>query len=280
MTPPAKTVDAAASVAVEAESTDLPGPRRLRPALRGELALIIVGYAAYTLTRNAVPTHRAAAFHRAEAIWRAERALHINIELTVNHALDRITPLIVGMNYYYATLHFVITIGVLIWLYTRHPAAYRMARSVLFTATVLSLIGFYFYALAPPRFLTGHGFIDTVVVHHTWGSWASGDVDKVSNQYAAMPSDHIAWATWCAVVMWRNTRHRWIKVVAAVYPAFTLTVIIATANHFLADAAGGLVTLACAYALTILSRILPWRRPIGRQPSASTRWLPAQRIQG
>jgi hypothetical protein len=137
-----------------------------------ELALTALGYWAYTLTRNAVPAHRDAALHRAAEIWHAERLLHVNIELGVNHAADRVGWLIVGMNYYYATLHFIVPIAVLAWLYVCHPARYRSARTALYGATLLALLGFAFCALAPPRFLAGPGFIDTVAAHHT--HWARG----------------------------------------------------------------------------------------------------------
>lgn len=262
-----------------ASATRLPAPTaqpvgRLRPRLWTELGLIAAGYGLYTLTRNAVPDHKFAAMHRAAALLRIEHTLHVDVELTVNHALDKITPLIVGMNYYYATLHFLITVGVLVWLYVRHPHAYRDGRTVLCLATVASLIGFYLFALAPPRFLADHGFIDTVVKHHTWGSWASANVDSVSNQYAAMPSDHIAWSIWCAVMIYRHASRRWIRLAALTYPLFTLTVIIATANHFLADAAGGAVTIAAAFALQhLLSRARP-ARPA--RPGGGT--MPPQKI--
>lgn len=223
--------------------------RQGRPRLWTELALIVVGYSLYTLTRDAVPGQKDIAMRRAASILRTEHSLHIDIELSVNHALDKITPLIVGMNYYYATLHFLITIAVLVWLYVRHPQAYRAARMVLFIAILSSLIGFYFFALAPPRLLPGHGFIDTTVKYHTWGSWASPSMQQVSNQYAAMPSDHIAWSGWCAVMVYRYAGHRWVRIAALFYPVFTFVVIIGTANHFVSDAAGGALTLAAAFAL-------------------------------
>ncbi|ACU72246.1 hypothetical protein Caci_3339 [Catenulispora acidiphila DSM 44928] len=223
-----------------------------RPRLWTELALIVVGYVLYSLTRDAVPGQQATAMRRAESVLRSEHRLHIDIELSVNHALDKITPLIVGMNYYYATLHFVITIGVLVWLYVRHPQIYRPARTVLFLATLSSLIGFYFFALAPPRFLTDHGFISTVVTHHTWGSWGSSNVDSISNQYAAMPSDHIAWSGWCGIMLYRYAGRRWLRVAGLLYPLFTFTVIIATANHFVLDAVGGAIALSAAFAIQLL----------------------------
>lgn len=237
-------------------------PQRPRPRLWAELAFTAIGYWAYTLTRNAVPDHRVAALHRAAEIWHTERALHINIELSVNHAADKVGWLIVGMNYYYATLHFVVTIAVLIWLYLHRPAHYRAARTALYTATALALVGFAFFALAPPRFLTGAGFIDTVVKHHTWGSWASGDVASLSNQYAAMPSVHIIWSGWCGLTLARLARRTWVRVLAVTYPLMTFVVILATANHFLADAAAGAATLVLGCTLPHLASRAGRRRPV------------------
>lgn len=235
-------------------------PARLRPLDRPrlwvELVFTAVGYWAYTRSRNAVPAERGAALHRAHLIWDAERALHLNVELAVNHAADKVTWLVVGMNYYYATLHFIVTIGVLVWLYTRHPARYRSARTALYAATLLALMGFIFCALAPPRFLAAEGFIDTVVKHHTWGSWASGDVASMSNQYAAMPSVHIIWSAWAGLALAFLARRTWVRVLGVLYPLATFTVILATANHFLADAAAGAATLAAGF---LIQRLLTGR---------------------
>lgn len=227
-----------------------------RPRLWAELVCTGLLYWAYTLTRNAVPAHRTAALHRAYAIWHAERDLHVNVELTVNHAADKVGWLIVGMNYYYATLHFAVTAGVLVWLYVRRPARYRSVRTALYAATLLALIGFAFCATAPPRFLAGQGFIDTVVVHHTWGSWASGDVASLSNQYAAMPSVHIVWSTWSGLTLAFLARRTWVRVMGLCYPLLTLVVILATANHFVTDAAAGAATLALGF---LLQRLLTGR---------------------
>ena len=241
--PPTIEPPALEPTALEPTSQSQPRPR---PRLWLELALVSIGYGLYTLSRDAVPIHEDAAFHRAAAILRVEHDLHLDVELTVNHAADRIGPLIVGMNYYYATLHFIVVIGVLVWLYAKDPDAYRPARTVLYSATALGLAGFYFFALAPPRLLPAHGYIDTVVEHHTWGSWASGGVASVSNQYAAMPSVHILWSSWCGLMLYRYAARRWVRVAGIAYPFATFVVIIATANHFVIDAAGGLLTLVAA----------------------------------
>ncbi|MGA5700145.1 phosphatase PAP2 family protein [Peterkaempfera bronchialis] len=210
-----------------------------RPRLWFELLLIAVSYWVYSLIRNAVPEQERSAQHHARQIWGLEQHLGIAVEKSVNHAVNSVTWLITGMNYYYATLHFIITIGVLVWVFRCHPGRYAAVRTGLFVTTGIALVGYYFYPLAPPRLMTGESFVDTVAVHHTWGSMASGDMAHVSNQYAAMPSMHIGWSLWCGLTIAFLTRHRWARVLGLLYPLATLTVIVATANHFLMDAVGG-----------------------------------------
>ncbi|MEU2516558.1 phosphatase PAP2 family protein [Streptomyces syringium] len=226
----------------------LRSPRR--PRLWFEILLIAVSYWTYSLVRNAVPEQRAAALRNADWIWQAEQSLHIAVEHTVNHAVNSVTWLIVGMNYYYATLHFVLTIGVLVWLYRWHPGRYAAARLILFATTGVALLGYYLYPLAPPRLMNGGGFIDTVVVHHTWGSMASGNLADMSNQYAAMPSMHIGWSTWCGVTIALLARAVWVRTLGLLYPVATLVVIVSTANHFWLDAVGGLLCLAFGFGLS------------------------------
>jgi hypothetical protein len=233
-----------------------------RPRLWFEILLIAVSYWTYSLVRNAVPEQKAAALRNADWIWQAEHHLGIAVEQTVNHAVNSVTWLIVGMNYYYATLHFVVTLGVLVWLYRSHPGRYAATRLVLFSTTGVALVGYYLYPLAPPRLMNGADFIDTVVVHHTWGSMASGDLKHMSNQYAAMPSMHIGWSLWCGLTIFALASVPWAKVLGLVYPALTLVVIVATANHFWLDAVGGMLCLAFGYTVArVWYGHLPYRLP-------------------
>ncbi|MGW4897448.1 phosphatase PAP2 family protein [Kitasatospora sp. NPDC004240] len=219
-----------------------------RPRVWFELALIGISYWVYSMIRNAVPEQESIAQRHAAAIWDFEKSFGTAFEHSVNHAVDKISWLIVGMNYYYATLHFVVTIGVLVWLYRRHPGRYAASRTVLFVTTGIALVGFYFYPLAPPRLMTGGGFIDTVIVHGTWGSMASGPATHVSNQYAAMPSMHIGWSLWCGLTIFFLARAAWVRALGLLYPAVTLVVIVSTANHFWMDAVGGVICLAVGFA--------------------------------
>ncbi|ONK14856.1 phosphatase PAP2 family protein [Streptomyces sp. MP131-18] len=238
-----------------------PAPGRLsalrtpkRPRLWFELLLIALSYGIYSVIRNAAPTRVEQAQDHARWIWDVQDALGLAFERSVNHAIEGVTWLIVAMNYYYATLHFVVTIAVLVWLFRSHPGRYGATRLVLFATTGVALLGYYFYPLAPPRLMEGMDFIDTASVHHTWGSLSAegSAMASVSNQYAAMPSMHIGWSLWCGVTIFVLARPLWVKVLGLLYPAVTLLVIVATANHFWLDAVGGLICLAFGYAVARL----------------------------
>ncbi|MCX4777965.1 phosphatase PAP2 family protein [Streptomyces sp. NBC_01264] len=246
-----------------------------RPRIWFEVLLIAVSYWTYSLIRNAVPEQKAAALANADWIWNVERSLGIAVEERVNHAVNSVTWLVVGMNYYYATLHFVLTICVLVWIYRFHPGRYAATRLVLFATTGVALVGYYFYPLAPPRLMNGQNFIDTVLVHHTWGSMASGNLKHMSNQYAAMPSMHIGWSLWCGLTIFAVASAPWARILGLLYPTATLIVIVSTANHFWLDAVGGMLCLAFGYAVSrawygSLPHRLP-RRPVetGRHPVAA-----------
>ncbi|MFI1370840.1 phosphatase PAP2 family protein [Streptomyces longwoodensis] len=233
-----------------------------RPRLWFEVLLIAVSYWTYSLIRNAVPEQKHEALRNADRVWAVEHHLGLAVEQSVNHAVNSVTWLIVGMNYYYATLHFVVTLGVLVWLYRSHPGRYAAARTVLFATTAVALVGYYLYPLAPPRLMNGSGFVDTVLAHRTWGSMASGDLKNMSNQYAAMPSMHIGWSLWCGLTLFALVRVPWVRVLGLLYPVLTLVVIVATANHFWLDAVGGVLCLAFGCAVSSLwYGALPQRLP-------------------
>jgi hypothetical protein len=129
----------------------------------------------------------------------------------------------------------------------------------------------------PPRLLSDcgtfgaclagiHPYVDTVSdVGGLW-SFDSGTMQRVSNQYAAMPSLHFAWATWSALIIWPTVRSRTVKVLTASYPVATLFAVIVTGNHFWLDAAGGLVALGAGSLLAgVLVRV--WVRLHRRSPA-------------
>ena len=228
-------------------------PHRLlrwrRPLWWQEIAIIAIGYWLYTLGRNAVPEQASIALRHGRSVQHLQDLLHLNFERSMNHLVAHTPWLAQIMDYYYATLHFIITITVMVWLFRRRPHVYRGARTALVATTLLGLLGFYLYPLAPPRLLPQFGYIDTLAEFHTWGSLADPSIASHSNQYAAMPSLHIAWALWCGIAVFACAWRRWVRVLGLLYPVGTLLVIVGTANHFIVDAVGGAVVVTVGFAI-------------------------------
>ncbi|GAA3212175.1 phosphatase PAP2 family protein [Actinocorallia longicatena] len=218
---------------------------RTRPKVWAEVLLVGAGYVVYSKIQNSVHGHAATAYRHARDILDWEGAVGLAFEKTVNKAANGVGWLITAMNYFYSTLWIAVTLGVLVWLYVRRPEHYRPARRTLFTTTMLALAGFFLFPLAPPRLMPG--YIDTIITHGTWGSFSTGGLASLSNQYAAMPSMHMGWSLWAGLSLYLYARPRWARIAGLLYPPATLTVIIATANHYVLDAVGGAATLAAGY---------------------------------
>jgi hypothetical protein len=214
-----------------------------------DAAVLVLLYEAYSLIQGLVPAHRSVAEANAHRLLGLEQRLDLDPELWLNRFVAAHGWLAQACDYWYASLHFSVSMAVATWLLWRHPGQARRFLVPLYVTTALALLGFWLVPMAPPRLLTGAGFVDTVIRGHTWGGWDSGPVDAVANQYAALPSLHMAWALWCALAVARVSRRRWMRRVVWLYPAGTLFVILGTGNHWLLDAAGGALVLALGFAV-------------------------------
>ncbi|MGW5123706.1 bifunctional glycosyltransferase 87/phosphatase PAP2 family protein [Streptomyces sp. NPDC004069] len=235
----------------------LPFARRVltRPNLLLELLLIRVTYAAYQQVRLAatggtISGGRARAEQHGHEILSLERFLHIDIEHAVNHAVVKIDWLRNFFDFYYESFHFVVPLTVLGVLYWRRPVDYRWARSALGFATLLALVGFWLYPLAPPRLMPTLGIIDTVHGVQDFSQPDYGTLTALTNQYAAMPSLHFGWSLWCGVVIAVVAPKWWMKALGVLHPLFTVSAIVATGNHWVLDAVGGAVVVGTGFALT------------------------------
>ncbi|ARI54783.1 phosphatase PAP2 family protein [Streptomyces griseobrunneus] len=232
----------------------LPFWRRVlhRPNLLLELLLIRVVYSAYAQVRLAATAGRPLAEEHGRQIHAIEQWLHIDIELWVNHTVVGIGWLREFFDYYYSTFHFIVPLAILGVLYARRPADYRWARTSIGFATVLALVGFWLYPLAPPRLMPGLGFIDTIHGVQDFAKPDYGTLTGVTNQYAAMPSLHFGWSLWCGVVIVILAPKLWMKALGLLHPLFTVAAIVATANHWVLDAVGGALVVSLGFGLTYL----------------------------
>ncbi|WP_043373504.1 bifunctional glycosyltransferase 87/phosphatase PAP2 family protein [Streptomyces mutabilis] len=237
----------------------LPFLRRVltRPNLLLELLLIRVTYAAYSRVRLAATggsnsAGRARAEEHGRQILDIERFLHLDIEHAINHAVVKIGWLRDFFDFYYTSFHFVVPLAVLGVLYWRRPVDYRWARASLGFTTLLALVGFWLYPLAPPRLMPGLGIIDTVHGVQDFSKPDYGTLTHVTNQYAAMPSLHFGWSLWCGVAIAVIAPKLWMKALGLLHPLFTAAAIVATGNHWVLDAVGGAAVVAAGFGLAYL----------------------------
>ncbi|MER5991729.1 bifunctional glycosyltransferase 87/phosphatase PAP2 family protein [Streptomyces viridosporus] len=237
----------------------LPFLRRVltRPNLLLELLLIRVTYAAYAKVRLAATggsnaAGRARAEEHGQQILDLERVLHLDIEYAVNHAVVEIGWLRNFFDFYYTSFHFAVPLTVLGLLYWRRPVDYRWARSSLGFTTLLALVGFWLYPLAPPRLMPHLGIIDTVNGVQDFSQPDYGTFTALTNQYAAMPSLHFGWSLWCGLVVAIIAPRMWMKALGLLHPLFTAAAIVATGNHWILDAVGGAIVVGAGFGLTYL----------------------------
>ena len=209
--------------------------------------MAVVAYEVYRLSRIWVTGTETAARRHAIQIVRAERVLHLYVERSAQRALTGRGGILSFWNVYYGTIHFVVPVAVLVWLWRRAPARYRQWRTIFGLMLAIAIGGFAFYPLLPPRLLPAHyGFVDTAARYGGLGSLGGPDKNP-GNPYAAMPSLHIGWSTWCALALIPVLRRRWSRLLIAAYPVATLIAIVVTGNHYVLDAVGGVVVLGLAW---------------------------------
>jgi hypothetical protein len=241
-----------------------------------------------------IPLH---SFNNAMKVIRFERAVGLYHEESIQQWFLPYKWIIQLMNTYYGTAHFAVTIGVFFVLMNRRKDVFPMFRNALAAMTGLAIIGFALFPLMPPRLLdapcpgtattvvagkeiarttfggdciptklrnyngaTEFGFVDTLKEYGGPWDFDSGGIAKRSNQYAAMPSLHIGWASWCAFAIWPLARRKWIRAAVLLYPALTLFCIVVTGNHFWLDGIGGILALAGGFVIGALLHRFNQRR--------------------
>jgi hypothetical protein len=245
---------------------DLSADAPPRPRLRWwqEAGLVLALYAAYTAVRDirgSKPVSKLQAFHNAERVIRVERFFGVFQEHRIQSWFLDWHFFLRFWDDFYGSAHFVVTVVALVYLFRRQPWRYPLWRNTLAFTTALALIGFAFFPLMPPRLLPdSYHFVDTLKTVGGFWSFDSGPMNAVSNQYAAMPSLHFAWSSWCALVLGPAVKPRWAKVLIYAYPFVTLFCIVVTGNHYILDAAGGAAILAVGFGLGwVLTKLIDAR---------------------
>nr|WP_246298543.1 phosphatase PAP2 family protein [Nocardioides panaciterrulae] len=223
---------------------------RARPRLVGELAIVAALLVFYGRVRSLAAVRPSEAVAHGRAILDAEGAVSLRVEGAVNGWLTGQGLVRMLAVDYYQFLHLSVAMGVLAFCYVRRPALYRPARNALVLTNVVALLVFALYPAAPPRLLPGAGFVDSVA-RAGFGT-THGPIP--ADQYGALPSLHLAWATWVAVVGVAMVRRWWVRALLVAHPLLTAVVVVVTANHYVVDVGSGmLLGLVATWAVGLLT---------------------------
>ncbi|MFC1419238.1 phosphatase PAP2 family protein [Streptacidiphilus cavernicola] len=233
-------------------------PHPSRRTGRWQLELLLLGflYLAYDSSRLLVGGGTGDAVQDARSLFDAEQWLHLDPERWLNALFSSHGWLGIPADFSYATLHYLVTPAVLVWLWRRHREHYRRARTWLGATTVMALVGFVLFPAAPPRLMpAGYGFTDTMALHAGIGWWggaasAPKGLGSMTNEFAAMPSLHVGWALWCGLMVFRHAKDRTVRTLGLAYPVMITLVVLGTGNHYLFDCLAGALLLGLGALLT------------------------------
>lgn len=241
-------------------------PARWRRALL-EVVLIFGLWVLYSLARLLADTHMEPALHRAQELLHLEGLLGIRWEVPLNQLFTDHRILGLAGSYWYASLHYVVTAGVLVWLWRLGADRYGPARRALVIGTMLGLLAYISLPTAPPRFLSG--YVDVLSLHSADGWWG-GDASAprglggLTNELAAFPSLHAGWSLWVALALQLYATRHWVRVLGWLYALGTAIVIVGTGNHWVIDAVVGWMVVLVGWALAEAIGRIPMRRVVDR----------------
>lgn len=248
-------------------TVDLAGARRGNRVVAavGQVVLLVALWGFYLLCRHVLEGSQSAAREHADQVWSLERTLRLPSEARLQDWVLNSDAAVRVVNAIYQYVHFPVMFCTLVLLYVRRWDVYRWFRNVLVLTTGLALVGHIVYPLSPPRLEPGFGMVDTGV-EFGQSTYGGKPGTGFTNQLAAMPSMHVAWAALIAiaVILCLRTRWRWL---APLYAVAILLVVVVTGNHYWLDGIVGLALLAIS--------MLVFRRSRAEVPTAAQR-LPAE----
>ena len=239
-----------------------------RGGVLGQIALIVAAWLVYSFARSLSGDDVLEAVRNGRTLLDWDDALGFGWTLELNQWATSHAAIAVPFAFEYASLHYVVTPLVLVWLWRRRPQTYGPALTALLLMTAVGLMFYILLPVAPPRLLPDAGWVDTMKTWSHLGWWGGGasapaGLEHLTDQYAAMPSLHVGWAVWCAWA-WRGATSGWVRRLGWLYPASIATAVVLTANHYVLDVAAGALIAGTMCALA--PRLLQARQPSGGVP--------------
>ncbi len=209
-----------------------------------------------------------------DALGNASRLLHLEATLGLDVeavAQSAITwpQVFVAANTYYL-VHFPLTLAVMVLAFWhRRTTVYSVLRDALIGSTGVALLLHLAVPMAPPRMLPG--FIDAGEAFGPDPYAIAGS--ESANQFAAMPSLHVAWAVLVGYTVWHLSAARVVRGAAVLHPLLTSVVVVVTGHHFVID-----VAIGAGLAVMFVVAVSAFRSVGPTHPSPSHSGPPAPHI--
>jgi hypothetical protein len=138
--------------------------------------------------------------------------------------------------------HFVVTLGLALWLYVRHREWFHRFAMLILTVSLAGFVTYFLVPAVPPWLASRNGDLEPTVrvVHAVWDNIGfegaakvfAGDA-KLANPVAALPSLHAAWPFMALLYFWTKLpRGRWLLLG---YNAVMIFVLVYGAEHYVSD---------------------------------------------
>jgi hypothetical protein len=154
--------------------------------------------------------------------------------------------------WYYILFQGAITGVVGIVLLWRQAPTFRLHRNALIGMTLVGLVAFWLYPVAPPRMLPGYHDVIAIAVP----AFTSVVETNGAAQYASLPSLHVAWAIWVAIAACAVVRRPILRAAVWMYPVATTADVLATANHYLLDVITAPAIVLLGYGLVLTPALI------------------------
>lgn len=220
--------------------------------------LLVLGalWFAYAAVRNFAGDTRRAALGNAARLLDVESAIGVDIERVLQSAVHW-PEVFTAANTYYL-LHFPLTLTVMVLAFWRgRTTVLPVVRNSLIGCTSAALVIHLLVPMAPPRMLPG--FVDAGAAFGPDPYAIAGS--ESANQFAAMPSMHVAWAILAGYAIGQLCTNRIGRIDSILHPVLTGLVVIITGHPFVFAVAIG---PGLAFVLLFLtSRVSSRRRAVG-----------------
>jgi membrane-associated phospholipid phosphatase len=236
---------------------------------RRELFLFLGAYLLYSMSRYVSVGDVSTATDHARWVVDLQKSVGVNVESSVQAALNG-TAVIWVLNNLYLLAQMVVVPGALIFLYRRNHELYVKLRNTVLATWLIAMPIYALFPVAPPR-LAHIGMLDTI----TQGGGVRLDSSLTTSFYnplAAVPSLHAGFALAVGVALAASFKNPFAKLLSWAWAPTIGLAVVATGNHFFFDIAAGVVVTIAGYVVgNAVDRHFagrrPWRRPVLQMPA-------------